>query len=138
MSVNLSGQQFRDPGLVEEVDQILAETGLKGKSLKLEITESILIDNLETVTDIILTLRKREIQFSIDDFGTGYSSLSYLHRFPVNTIKIDRSFVSQMHIKGENSAIVKAIVTLAHMLDMDVIAEAVSYTHLTLPTTPYV
>jgi len=128
MSVNLSGQQFQDPDLVEEIDKILAETGLEGKSLKLEITESILIDNLETVTNIILALRKREIQFSIDDFGTGYSSLSYLHRFPVNTIKIDRSFVSQMQVNGENSAIVKAIVTLAHMLDMDVIAEGIETT----------
>ena len=127
MSVNLSGQQFREP-LIEEVDRILAETGLEGKFLKLEITESILIDNLETVTDMILTLRKRQIQFSIDDFGTGYSSLSYLHRFPVDTIKIDRSFVSQMQANGENSAIVKAIVTLAHMLKMDVIAEGIETT----------
>jgi EAL domain-containing protein (putative c-di-GMP-specific phosphodiesterase class I) len=96
--------------------------------LKLEITESILIDNLEAVTEIILQLRKLEIQFSIDDFGTGYSSLSYLHRFPVDTIKIDRSFVSQMQCNGDNSAIVKAIVTLAHMLDMDVIAEGIETT----------
>lgn len=128
MSVNLSGQQFREPQLIEEVDRILEETGLEGKFLKLEITESILIDNLETVTDMILSLRKRQIQFSIDDFGTGYSSLSYLHRFPVNTIKIDRSFVSQMQANGENSAIVKAIVTLAHMLEMDVIAEGIETT----------
>ena len=128
MSVNLSGQQFRESQLIEEVDRILAETGLEGKFLKLEITESILIDNLETVTDMILTLRKRQIQFSIDDFGTGYSSLSYLHRFPVDTIKIDRSFVSQMQANGENSAIVKAIVTLAHMLKMDVIAEGIETT----------
>ena len=128
MSVNLSGQQFREFNLVKEVDRILAETGLEGKFLKLEITESLLIDNLETVTDIILSLRKRGIQFSIDDFGTGYSSLSYLHQFPVDTIKIDRSFVSQMQANGENSAIVKAIVTLAHMLEMDVIAEGIETT----------
>ncbi|MEN9869603.1 MAG: hypothetical protein RLZZ171_586 [Cyanobacteriota bacterium] len=128
MSVNLSGQQFRDEQLVDEIENILVETGLSGKFLKLEITESILIDNLETVTEIILKLRKKEIQFSIDDFGTGYSSLSYLHRFPVDTIKIDRSFVSQMQANGDNSAIVKAIVTLAHMLDMDVIAEGIETT----------
>lgn len=128
ISVNLSGHQFREPQLVDEVDRILQETGLEGRFLKLEITESILIDNLETVTDIILTLRKRKIQFSIDDFGTGYSSLSYLHRFPVDTIKIDRSFVSQMQANGENTAIVKAIVTLAHMLDMDIIAEGIETT----------
>ncbi|MEO0013745.1 MAG: hypothetical protein RLZZ535_2134 [Cyanobacteriota bacterium] len=128
MSVNLSGQQFREEQLVDEIENILVETGLEGKFLKLEITESILIDNLETVTEIILKLRKQDIQFSIDDFGTGYSSLSYLHRFPVDTIKIDRSFVSQMQANGDNSAIVKAIVTLAHMLDMDVIAEGIETT----------
>ncbi|BAZ43744.1 response regulator receiver modulated diguanylate cyclase/phosphodiesterase with PAS/PAC sensor(s) [Chondrocystis sp. NIES-4102] len=128
MSVNLSGQQFRDPQLVDEITKILDETGLEGKFLKLEITESILIDNLETVTEIILNLRKKQIQFSIDDFGTGYSSLSYLHRFPVDTIKIDRSFVNQMQANGENSAIVKAIVTLAHLLNMDVIAEGIETT----------
>ncbi|MEL6787359.1 MAG: EAL domain-containing protein, partial [Cyanobacteria bacterium J06607_15] len=124
----LSGQQFREPELIEEIEAVLTETGLAGKFLKLEITESILIDNLETVTEIILKLRQKDIQFSIDDFGTGYSSLSYLHRFPVDTIKIDRSFVSQMQSSGENSAIVKAIVTLAHMLDMDVIAEGIETT----------
>ncbi len=128
MSVNLSAQQFREPQLIQEVEKILAQTGLKGKFLKLEITESILIDNLETVTEIILNLRKQNIQFSIDDFGTGYSSLSYLHRFPVDTIKIDRSFVSQMQPNGENSAIIKAIITLAHLLNMDVIAEGIETT----------
>ncbi len=128
MSVNLSGKQFRESQLIDEIDRILETTGLLGSSLKLEITESILIDNLETVTDIILKLRERQIQFSIDDFGTGYSSLSYLHRFPVDTIKIDRSFVQQMQVNRENSAIIKAIVTLAHMLNMDVIAEGIETT----------
>ncbi|MEL6441885.1 MAG: EAL domain-containing protein [Cyanobacteria bacterium J06621_8] len=128
ISVNLSAQQFREPQLIEEIESALAETNLAGGLLKLEITESVLIDNLETVTEIILHLRKQDIQFSIDDFGTGYSSLSYLHRFPVDTIKIDRSFVSQMKADGENSAIVKAIITLAHMLDMDVIAEGIETT----------
>ena len=128
MSVNLSGHQFRQSELVEEVEHVLEETGLAGKFLKLEITESILIDNLETVTEIILQLREKDIQFSIDDFGTGYSSLSYLHRFPVDTIKIDRSFVSQIQSGGDNSAIIKAIITLAHMLDMDVIAEGIETT----------
>ena len=128
ISVNLSAQQFREPQLVEEIKKVLAETDLPGRFLKLEITESVLIENLETVTEIILHLRKQDIQFSIDDFGTGYSSLSYLHRFPVDTIKIDRSFVSQMQADGENSAIVKAIITLAHMLNMDVIAEGIETT----------
>ena len=128
MSVNLSSQQFREFQLINEVERVLEKTGLEGKFLKLEITESILINNLEMVTEIILNLRQLGIQFSIDDFGTGYSSLSYLHQFPVDTIKIDRSFVSQMQTDGENSAIVKAIVTLAHMLNMDVIAEGIETT----------
>ncbi|HEY9769165.1 MAG TPA: EAL domain-containing protein [Coleofasciculaceae cyanobacterium] len=81
MSVNLSAQQFREPQLIQEVEKVLAQTGLKGKFLKLEITESILIDNLETVTEIILNLRKQNIQFSIDDFGAGYSSLSLFTSF---------------------------------------------------------
>ena len=127
MSVNLSALQFRESHLIEEVEKVLQETGLSGEFLKLEITEGTLIDNIDVVTEIILHLRKKQIQFSIDDFGTGYSSLSYLHRFPVDTIKIDRSFVSQMQA-DENSAIVKAIVTLAHMLDMDVIAEGIETT----------
>jgi len=127
MSVNLSAHQFCESRLIEEVEAVLEETGLAGKFLKLEITEGTLIDNIDVVTDIILHLREKEIQFSIDDFGTGYSSLSYLHRFPVDTIKIDRSFVSQMQAE-ENSAIVKAIVALAHMLKMDVIAEGIETT----------
>ena len=127
MSVNLSAQQFRQSHLIEEVERVLEETGLSGEFLKLEITEGTLIDNIDLVTEIILHLRKKQVQFSIDDFGTGYSSLSYLHRFPVDTIKIDRSFVSQMQAE-ENSAIVKAIVTLAHMLNMDVIAEGIETT----------
>jgi diguanylate cyclase (GGDEF)-like protein/PAS domain S-box-containing protein len=125
ISVNLSGKQLTDINLIEQIDRILEETGLEGKYLKLEITESILMDNLDVATKMLLELRKRHIQLSIDDFGTGYSSLSYLHRFPVNTLKIDRSFINEMESKEENSAIVKAIVTLAHMLNMDVVAEGI-------------
>jgi diguanylate cyclase (GGDEF)-like protein/PAS domain S-box-containing protein len=125
ISVNLSGKQLADAHLLEDIDRILCETGLDARSLKLEITESILMDNLETATKMLLELRMRQIQLSIDDFGTGYSSLSYLHRFPVNTLKIDRSFINEMESKEENSAIVRAIVTLAHMLNMDVVAEGI-------------
>lgn len=125
ISVNLSGKQLTDSNLLEEIDRILKETDLDGRSLKLEITESILMDNLEAATRMLLELRMRHIQLSIDDFGTGYSSLSYLHRFPVNTLKIDRSFINEMESKEENTAIVRAIVTLAHMLNMDVVAEGI-------------
>ncbi|NEO27820.1 MAG: EAL domain-containing protein, partial [Kamptonema sp. SIO4C4] len=125
MSVNLSGKQIREPDLIDQIDRILAKTGLESQSLKLEITESILMDNADAATEMLLALRSRHIQLSIDDFGTGYSSLSYLHRFPVNTLKIDRSFVKRMQPNGSNSEIVRAIVSLAHNLGMDVIAEGI-------------
>ncbi len=124
ISVNLSGKQLLESDLIEQIDLILQETGLASKHLKLEVTESILMENLDEATKMLLALRERDIQLSIDDFGTGYSSLSYLHRFPVNTLKIDRSFINEMQNNG-NSAIVKVIVTLAHMLNMDVIAEGI-------------
>ena len=125
ISVNLSGKQLREITLIDQVEKILTKTQLKPISLKLEITESILMENIEAATKTLLALRKKGIQLSIDDFGTGYSSLSYLHRFPVDTLKIDRSFVSEIKSGQENSAIVKTIVTLAHMLNMDVIAEGI-------------
>ncbi|HHP7232348.1 MAG TPA: EAL domain-containing protein, partial [Xenococcaceae cyanobacterium] len=121
ISVNLSGKQLKELSLIDTIDNILAETGLEGKFLKLEITESLLMEDLEVVTNMLLSLRARKIQLSIDDFGTGYSSLSYLHRFPVDTIKIDRSFINEIKSERDNS-IVKTIITLAHMLNMDVIA----------------
>ena len=124
ISVNLSGKQLREASLIDTIDKILQETGLEGQFLKLEITESLLIKNLEVVTNTLLSLRERKIQLSIDDFGTGYSSLSYLHRFPIDTIKIDRSFINEIKSEKDNS-IVKTIVSLAHMLNMDVIAEGI-------------
>ena len=128
ISVNLSGKQLRESSLIEQIDRVLTKTQLSPLRLKLEITESVLMENLEAVTQTLLKLRERKIQLSIDDFGTGYSSLSYLHRFPVDTLKIDRSFVNEIRSGQENSAIVKAIVTLAHMLNMDVIAEGIETT----------
>ena len=125
MSINLSGKQFSDPNLMENIDEILAQYQLSGSNIKLEITESILMDNTEAATYTLENIRARDIQLSIDDFGTGYSSLSYLHRFPVNTVKIDRSFISRMKPNDDNVEIVKAIITLAHILNMDVIAEGI-------------
>ncbi|BAU62985.1 diguanylate cyclase/phosphodiesterase with PAS/PAC sensor [Stanieria sp. NIES-3757] len=125
VSVNLSGKQLKEAELIEQIDAILQETGLAGEFLKLEITESILMENMENSVKILLALKQRKIQLSLDDFGTGYSSLSYLHRFPVDTLKVDRSFVHQMQFNRDNSAIVKSIITLAHVLNMDVIAEGI-------------
>ncbi len=125
ISVNLSGKQFSQPNLIEQIDRILRETGLDGHYLKLEITESCLLENAEAAAILLWQLRDRNIQLSIDDFGTGYSSLNYLHRFPVNTLKIDRSFVNRMGAGGKDAEIVKAIVTLAHNLGMSVTAEGI-------------
>jgi diguanylate cyclase (GGDEF)-like protein len=125
ISVNLSSKQFLQPDLIQQIDQILRETGLAACSLKLEITESAIMENAETAAVMLLQLRTLGIELYIDDFGTGYSSLSYLQSFPVNALKIDRSFISQMGTDGENSEIVQAIVTLAHKLGIDVVAEGV-------------
>ncbi len=125
ISINLSGQQLTEPDLVEFVEQTLQTTGLDGRSLKLEITESVAMKDVETAITILLKLRSLNIQLSLDDFGTGYSSLSYLHRFPVNTLKVDRSFVNRMAESEEDMAIVKTIVMLSHALGMNVIAEGI-------------
>jgi len=125
IAVNLSGKQFLQLDLVEQIDQILQETGLKASSLKLEITESVVMENSSEAAVMLERLKALGVQLSIDDLGTGYSSLSRLHSFPVNTLKIDRSFVSQMGAEGENSEIVQAIVVLAHQIRMNVTAEGV-------------
>ena len=125
VSVNLSSKHFTQPDLVEQVSQILHETGLDPHCLKLEITESAVMENAEATEKILKNLREIGVRLSIDDFGTGYSSLSYLHRFPIDTLKIDRSFVMRMGKDGENSEIVQTIITLAKNLEMDVIAEGV-------------
>ncbi len=125
ISVNISSRQLHDQCLMETLDQILADTQIDPRNLKLEITESLLMDNLALATEVLVEFRRRDIQISLDDFGTGYSSLSYLHRFPINTLKIDRSFIMSMEPDNENSAIVRTILTLAHTLGLNVIAEGV-------------
>ncbi len=125
ISVNLSGKQFLQPDLLLQISQVLQETGLAADSLKLEITESVIIEQTESTTTILSQLKALGIHLYIDDFGTGYSSLSRLHRFPIDRLKIDRSFVSQMEVDSENLEIVRTIVTLAHNLGIDVTAEGV-------------
>jgi diguanylate cyclase (GGDEF)-like protein/PAS domain S-box-containing protein len=128
MSVNLSSRQFAQPGLTAKVERALAETGLDARALKLEITETVVMENLDTVARLLRQLRELGIGLSLDDFGTGYSSLSYLHRFPLNTLKIDRSFVTQMSHQSENREIVRTIAALAKNLGLDVVAEGVETT----------
>lgn len=125
ISVNVSGKQLLKIDFIQQVKQILQETNLEPHCLKLEITESVLVENNQLILSIIEQLKSLNIQFSMDDFGTGYSSLSYLHNFPIKTLKIDRSFVQRMNESGQNLGIVRAIVTLALNLRMDVVAEGI-------------
>jgi diguanylate cyclase (GGDEF)-like protein/PAS domain S-box-containing protein len=125
MSVNLSGKQLQDMDLVRQIQAILKETGLDSKSLKLEVTESAIMENPERAAAILTNLRDMGIHLSLDDFGTGYSSLSYLHRFPFHNLKIDRSFVSKMEAGDKDAEIVKVINSLAKNLGMDVVAEGI-------------
>ena len=125
ISVNLSGKQFTQPTLIDQIRRVLRETGIDPRSLKLEITESMMMENIDTAINMLEQLRMLGIELSMDDFGTGYSSLSYLHRFPISTLKIDRSFVGRMTDNNENSEIVRTIVMLARNLDMNIVAEGV-------------
>ncbi|BAU64596.1 response regulator receiver modulated diguanylate cyclase/phosphodiesterase [Stanieria sp. NIES-3757] len=129
LSVNLSSRQIQQFDFVEKLAQILTETGLNGENLRLELTETMLMDRGEKTIELLTQIKQQNIQLSIDDFGTGYSSLSYLHRFPIDTLKIDRSFVSLINAEGENCEIVKTIITLAHSLGMKAIAEGVEMPH---------
>jgi EAL domain-containing protein (putative c-di-GMP-specific phosphodiesterase class I) len=128
ISVNLSGRQFSDPNLVMQIQKILEEIQVQRHSLKLEITETMMMDNVEEAIALLEKLKELGLKFSIDDFGTGYSNLSHLHRFPVDTLKIDQSFVGQMYGHQDSDKykqIVKTVVMLGHNLGLDVVAEGV-------------
>jgi EAL domain-containing protein (putative c-di-GMP-specific phosphodiesterase class I) len=125
VAVNLSAKQFAQKDLVNQVKEILRETGLEPRHLKLEITETVVMENAEVARNMLSQLCALGVQLSIDDFGTGYSSLSYLHKFPVTALKIDRSFIGRMGQNGENCEVVKTINTLAHNLGMSVVAEGI-------------
>jgi EAL domain-containing protein (putative c-di-GMP-specific phosphodiesterase class I) len=125
ISINISGKVFMKPDMAGRLLRLLAEEGLSPGSVRLEITESALMDHEEAALLELNRLREAEVELHLDDFGTGYSSLSYLQRFSYNTLKIDRSFVRHMTEPGETAAIVKAIVGLGKMLNMNVIAEGV-------------
>ena len=125
MSVNLSALQFRRTGLIETVAGALARSGLPPHLLELELTESIMLHDVENTLDTVRQLKAMGVRLSIDDFGTGYSSLSYLKRFAVDRLKIDRSFVRDLDADPDNAAIVRAVIQLAHSLRLDIIAEGV-------------
>ena len=127
MSVNLSGRQLADPRLLEEIAAALEFNQIPAESLRLELTESVLMDNAELVLRILDSLRSSGVRIWVDDFGTGYSSLSYLHRFPVDGLKIDKAFVDVLDGGEQGAAMIRTIVGLAQALGVDVIAEGIEH-----------
>jgi EAL domain-containing protein (putative c-di-GMP-specific phosphodiesterase class I) len=132
ISVNVSSKQVSHGGLIDELDKVLHETGLEPQHLRLEITESALVENTRGVAHTLSQLRKRRIKLCLDDFGKGFSSLNYLHRFPIDVLKIDRSFVRRLgaafpmeHGKRRPYEIIRTILALAQILDLQVVAEGI-------------
>ncbi|MEO0348556.1 MAG: EAL domain-containing protein [Cyanobacteria bacterium P01_A01_bin.15] len=125
ISVNLSSRQFIQPELANMIAAIVHHHRVNPRGLKLELTESVAMEDVEAAIDQLIRLKDKGLHISLDDFGTGYSSLSYLHRFPIDSLKIDKSFVDRMESIGENADIVGTIVTLGHRLRLDIIAEGV-------------
>jgi len=125
ISVNLSGRQLTHPSFVADLESVLRETQLPPRTLALEITETVLMENSHAAMQTLARLREIGVQVHIDDFGTGYSSLSYLHRFPIDTLKIDRSFISHIETGDENLEIIRTIMNLADNLKISVVAEGV-------------
>jgi diguanylate cyclase (GGDEF)-like protein/PAS domain S-box-containing protein len=128
VNVNLSAVHYSEPNLVDEIKRVLHATGVNPRSLKLEITETALMDNKESVANTLSRLDDLQIQLAMDDFGTGYSSLSYLHQFPIRSLKIDRSFISKLGMRHASRKIVQTIVALGKNLGMEVTAEGVENT----------
>jgi EAL domain-containing protein (putative c-di-GMP-specific phosphodiesterase class I) len=125
MAVNVSAMEFRDESFLENLFAILAKTELGARFLELEITESVLMKHAASAAAILRAVRESGIRVTVDDFGTGYSSLSYLRKFPVDSLKIDQSFVRQIGTDGDDSTIVKAVIGMAQGLKLRVIAEGV-------------
>ena len=125
MSVNVSGRQFSEPMFIGELENVITETGIDPETLKLEITESVLMDHRSEPLRWIEHCKRLGTQIALDDFGTGFSSLSYLVSFPIDILKIDRSFVAAMHEDPRSLKVVRMINHLAHSMDLDVVAEGI-------------
>jgi EAL domain-containing protein (putative c-di-GMP-specific phosphodiesterase class I) len=125
ISVNLSAKQFLQPNLVADISSLLSEIRLPPEALKLEITESTVMKDPSAAVEMLQQIKSLGVRLAIDDFGTGYSSLSYLHRFPLDTLKIDRSFISSMDDEGDGMEIARTILPMAKNLRLDVVAEGV-------------
>ena len=125
MSVNVSARQLAQPGFTDQVTAVLGRTGFDPGDLCLEITESVLIDDVGSARQALDELRRLGVAVAVDDFGTGYSSLTYLRNFPIDVVKVDRSFVAELDERPQDQAIVSAVVELGHTLDLTTIAEGV-------------
>jgi EAL domain-containing protein (putative c-di-GMP-specific phosphodiesterase class I) len=125
LAVNVSAHQFRQPDFVEQVLAVLDETGANPQRLKLELTESLLVHNVQEIIEKMFALKAKGVGFSLDDFGTGYSSLSYLKRLPLDQLKIDQSFVRDILIDANDAAIAKMVIVLGESMGLAVIAEGV-------------
>jgi EAL domain-containing protein (putative c-di-GMP-specific phosphodiesterase class I) len=125
VSVNVSAVEFRDKGFVESVRAILSETGFEARYLDLELTEGVLMEDAESTAFVLQALKKMGIHLAVDDFGTGYPSLSYLQQFPIDVLKIDKSFVQRITSEPDGSSIVSAIIDMGKNLKQRVIAEGI-------------
>ncbi|MBJ7266311.1 EAL domain-containing protein [Idiomarina abyssalis] len=125
VAINVSASQFKAEGFVEDIEQRLLATGIPGELLELEVTESMLIDDIEHTANNMERLKALGVTFALDDFGTGYASLGYLKRLPLNSLKIDQSFIRDLHTNNSDEAIVRTVVALGNSLDLDIIAEGV-------------
>jgi EAL domain-containing protein (putative c-di-GMP-specific phosphodiesterase class I) len=121
----VSSRQFKHADFVQQVCDTLTRTGADPSRLKLELTESLLVDDMEMIIDKMMLLRAKGVSFSLDDFGTGYSSLAYLRRLPLDQLKIDQSFVRDVLTDPNDAAIARTVITLAHSMDLTVVAEGV-------------
>jgi len=125
IAVNVSGFHFRESSLEDLVSHLLGKYQLAGELLELELTEGVIMDNANKTIDVLSSLKNLGVTISVDDFGTGYSSLSYLKRFPIDILKIDQSFIRNLHTDKDSAAIVDAILTLGHSLGLKLVAEGV-------------
>ncbi len=125
LSMNVSPREFRQKDFVNQIEQALKKYALPGKQIEIEVTENLLLDDISDTIEKMERLRKLGISFSIDDFGTGYSSMAYLKKLPVDTLKIDRSFIQDVLSDNNDATIVKTILSMSHMLGLKVIAEGV-------------
>ena len=125
VALNISPRQFRDPNLITTIRRCLREAGLPPEALEIEITETMLMQDIEAATQTVQRLHDIGTSLAIDDFGTGYSSLNYLKKFPIDTVKVDRSFVMDIPQSEDDMAITSAVIAMAHKLKMSVVAEGV-------------